>query len=539
MGKDRETWPAEHSVVGRWKGYGVAALGVATMTGLIHLVPDATRIANISMLYLLVIIGLAVRFGSSPAVFASVLAFLAFDWFFVEPFYTFTVRDPAEWIALLMFLVTASITGHLTALLQKQADEARRRERETAVLAEASWAVASQVKQDRALDEVLHRIVEVVPVRAGAILTQGSDGEQQVAAQWWAAGRTPPDLRAAVTSPAIRFVLVEGRPVGWERDRRHWDKALEPAASAGAAYLPLTAEDRVLGVLYIEIPQGHSISPAEQRVVESLANHAAVVLERERLGQAESRANALAEADRLKTALLSMVSHDFRSPLASIKASAMVLLGEGSPITPQTQRELLTGIDHEADRLNRMVGNILALSRLEADAWRPQREETDPIEIVGAALEPLSAEQNRRVQVAFETALPVAHLDSVQITQVLHNLIDNALKYSPSDERVEVVLGQQQNLLVVKVLDRGPGLPPGDEERVFDRFYRAPGLRESAVPGVGIGLTVCRGLVEAHGGELTASNRPGGGAMFRLILPIDGPESGQRESRSDESPGHR
>jgi two-component system sensor histidine kinase KdpD len=261
------------------------------------------------------------------------------------------------------------------------------------------------------------------------------------------------------------------------------------------------------------------VTTEERRTVESLANHAAVVLERDRLFRTETQALALREADRLKTALLSMVSHDFRSPLASIKASASALLQDGAPLEPETQHDLLRGIDQSVDRLNRVVGNLLALSRLEADAWRPQAEPTDPAELVGAALASLSEEQNRRVQVRLDPACGDVLLDAVQMGQVLLNLVDNALKYSPAGSPVEVRAMRDARAFVLEVLDRGPGPAAGEEERIFERFYRAPGFRESAVPGVGIGLAVCRGLVEAHGGRLTARRRPEGGAVFRIVLP--------------------
>jgi two-component system, OmpR family, sensor histidine kinase KdpD len=295
-------------------------------------------------------------------------------------------------------------------------------------------------------------------------------------------------------------------------------------------------------VLYLSLGEERVLSPEERRVVESLANHAAVVLERDRLTRAATRSQVLAEADRLKTALLSMVSHDFRSPLATIKTSVTGLLQEGTPWDAATQRELLQNINQATDRLNRMVGNILALSRLEADAWRPQREITALEEIVGAVLDPFSPEQNRRVAVSLDPDLTEIWVDPVQIVQVLHNLVDNALKYSPADSTVELRAFQTAECAgrgsadgpppawVLEVLDRGPGIPRGDEERIFDRFYRAPGLRESAVPGVGIGLAVCRGLVQAHGGQLTAANREGGGAVFRVTLPKEG--STEHETRS-------
>lgn len=237
------------------------------------------------------------------------------------------------------------------------------------------------------------------------------------------------------------------------------------------------------------------------------------------LAQVEARAQALAEADRLKTTLLSLVSHDFRSPLASIKASANASVPGDSAPEPAALRELQLGILQEADRLNGIVENILAMSRLEADAWRPQREDAAIEEVIEAARTGIPREGNRRIEVSLPDDLDEVWLDAVQIGQVLHNLLDNALKYSSADQPVELRVQANDDQLVFEVSDRGPGLPAGEEERVFDRFYRAPHLRESAVPGVGIGLSVCRGLVEAHKGSLTAANRPGGGSVFTVSLP--------------------
>ena len=213
------------------------------------------------------------------------------------------------------------------------------------------------------------------------------------------------------------------------------------------------------------------------------------------------------------------MSHDFRSPLAAIKASVTGLLQGDAPWDKSTQRELLTGIDQETDRLNRMVSNILALSRLEAGAWRPQCEMTTISELLGAALDTFNSEENKRIRVHIETTREVS-LDSVQIVQVLHNLLENALKYSEPDSLVELCVAQREDTLQIEVSDRGYGIPFGEEERIFERFYRASRWQESAQPGSGIGLAICRGLIEAHGGELTAKNREGGGAFFSIALPV-------------------
>lgn len=496
-----------------WDGYLVAAAGVFFLTALIARFPGADHIANISMLYLLVVIAAAVRYGSGPAVVASLLAFLSFDWFFVQPFHTFTVEDPAEWLALLIFLVTAGVTGQLTALLRARADEARRREHETATLAAATTAVAAQVDRDHALTEVLRRLGEVVSLEAAGILSAKADPPEFLARY---GEQTHPLSRTE--ADAVRFVCANGRALNWEGDR-DWKKAM-PEAERREIYLPLALEDRVLGVLYLRPSEEHPPAVHERRLIQALAGQATVVLERDRLARAELQSRSLQEADRLKTALLSMVSHDFRSPLTSIKASVTGLLQEGTRYDPATQHELLRGIDQETDRLNGMVGNILALSRLEADAWRPRREPTSIAELVGAALGSFGTEENRRVQVSLAPDLPEVELDAVQMVQVLRNLVDNALKYSPEEQPVVLSAFHTADRLVLEVLDRGIGLPLGEEQRVFDPFYRAPDLQESSVPGVGIGLAVCRGLVEAHQGTLTALRRPEGGTIFRIELPL-------------------
>ena len=338
-----------------WRGYLVSLLGVVLMTLVLTALESHRHIANDSMLFLLVVMGVAVRYGSGPAVWASLLSFYAFDWFFVEPRLRLTVSDPAEWVALLLFLCTAITIGQMTALLRSRAEEAGQREVEAAALAEASWSVASQLDGEHALGVVSERAMQVTGARDAAVLTDDGEGRQVLA-------------RA-------------GEPI---------DVLGEP----DLLVVPLGAEER-LGYLALRLPPGRQVSVAERRAANSLALHAGVVIERERLMHIEAQTQALHEADRLKTALLSMISHDFRSPLAAIKASAGSLLAPGEPVDADTHRELLSGIISAVDRLNRMVENVLALSRLEAGAWRPMVEPTPVEEVVASALEALDAEIGR------------------------------------------------------------------------------------------------------------------------------------------------
>jgi two-component system sensor histidine kinase KdpD len=387
----RSAKPSANS--GRWSPfksllarYLVAIAGVGGITAFIRVFQLDASVSNVSMIYLLSVALSALYVGRGPAIFSSFLAFVCFDWFFVNPKHTLTVKDPSEWLALCMFLFSAILIGQLTAALQARAEEARKHQREAAALAEARWA------------------------------------------------------------------------------------------------------------------------------------------ERELLMKNEARAAALEEADRLKTALLSMVSHDFRSPLTSIKASVSTMLQDGSPLDAETAKGLLQAVDQETDRLNRMVGNILDLSRLEANAWKPRTEPTAVSELIGMSLDSFSVEGNARVVVKLANDLPEVLVDSAQVAQVIKNVVENALKYSPANSIVEIEVVKENEYVVLQVLDRGSGLP-ADADQMFKPFWRAPELHESSTPGVGIGLAIARGLAEANGGMLSAKNRSGGGCNFRVSLPVVMPKA--------------
>ncbi len=499
--------------------YVLAGSAVALMTAVLGLLHADTNLVNVSMLYLLVIMSTALFAGSGPAVFAAIAALLSFDWFFVEPKYQFTVQDPTEWLALCVFLFTALVIGQLTATLNKRAEEAQLNRQETLALAQASWAIASELDLDRAIAKVLSNLVIISGVKAAGLIVQEKDGEHLIA-QYPSEGNG--NLKGFSTE-ATKHVLDTGLAINWE-DNEHFRKTLAQTEDPTAIYLPISMDDHVLGVLYLLLEADQPIASDKRQVISSLANHAAVLLQKDKYLKAEAAAQALAEADRLKTALLSMVSHDFRSPLTSIKASVSSLSQEGSPWDIDSQRSLLQTIDQETDRLNRMVGNILDLSRLEAGAWRPRCEPTSMAELFGATLDTFSTAENKRIVVEIEGNCGDVYLDIVQMVQVLRNLLENALKYSLPDTTIELKAHTENNSVVTEVLDRGPGLPRGEENRIFEPFYRAAIHHESSTPGVGIGLAICQGLVQAHGGNLTAYNRDGGGALLRVILPLTPPE---------------
>lgn len=490
-----------------------ASLGVVLMTVIIYFLHLDGSFANVSMLYLLVVTISAIWLGRLPAVLAAILSFLAFNWFFVEPRYRLAVADSSEWLALCMFLLIATVTGQLTALLRVRAEEAQRNKLEANALADATWAIASELNRDQALSKVLHQLASVAQLETAAIIAMDEARQPEVIAHYSA----NIDPKATISTKSLEAAAEHARSIDWQSPSRNGDKV--ELAGLSISYLPIALEEQTLAVLYLQKANDQMMSNNQQQIIDSLVNHAALILQRDRLMRSEAKSQALIEADRLKTALLAMVSHDFRSPLTSIKASVSSLLQDTGPWEPETQRAFLEIVDQETDRLNRMVGNILDLSRLEAGAWHSRREMTPVAELVGAALDSFSNEDNNRIQVDFNPALPDIWVDSVQIVQVIINLLENALKYAPATT-VELRSSFRDEAVVIEVLDRGIGLPRREEGRIFEPFYRAPELKEGAIPGIGIGLAVCRGLVEAHGGAITAENREGGGSVFCVALPL-------------------
>jgi two-component system sensor histidine kinase KdpD len=548
----------------------LAIAGVALITGILYWLHLYPRIPNISLVYLLVVLALASVRGFYAAILASLAAFLAFDFFLVPPLFTLTVSKFDEWLALFVFLLTAIITGRLASALRQRAEQANRREQETRTLYEFVRAVNRGETVEQQLSIVAHAIVDVFSawgVRDCAILLPDThSGKLSVQASAGRpveqAGLTPDEMAAA------RWVMREGQIVELHDNSsprrgaggrapqaiRRMFRA-EQEARYYVRMIPLRIGQQSVGVLrLLQYPQHEAklaarraslLPPASRRTPGqaidfaampeqgrsgqqttffwTFVEQAATVIERARLRRESLQVELLKRTDELRAALLSSVSHDLRTPLSSIKASASSLLQKDVQWSEEERRSFALTIERESDRLNRLVQNLLDMSRIEGGALQPEKEWYPIDELIHDVLGRMQPQlQKRTVRTELPDNLPPVQLDYMQIDQVLTNLIENAVRHTPETEPIDISVQVSQEYMTVSVADRGPGIPPADRERVFDKFYRVL-EKQSATPrniGSGLGLAVSRGLVEAHGGHIWVEERAGGGAVFRFTLPL-------------------
>jgi len=477
-------------VARRWQGYAAAVVAVAAATALIGAVSARVAIPTGSSLYLLVVLGIASAYGRGPAIVAALAAFLADDFFFVGSPDTFTIADPgaalADWLTLLVLLCAAIITGQVAARARQRAEEAARRAREITLLHEVTTALGGAERDlDGALDTAAARITAALGwARATAVRI---DGEGPPA---------PPGAPLAGGGPGAAAPLI----------------------------LPVRAGERRIGTLEVCPQPGTApLAAADRQLLATLAAQLGGAIEREQLRGAAADAEALRRADALKSALLAAVSHDLRTPLAAIVATAGNLQQEDVDWTARERQGFAAAIEGEARRLDRLVTNLLDVSRIEAGGLRPRLGWYDPGALVDEVLghtRHLLARHRLVVEVADD--LPPLALDYVQIAQVLVNLLENAAKYAPVGTAIGVAVCREGREVVVAIADEGPGIPDAALPHLFAPFYRAaePGRGPH---GTGLGLAVAHGFVAAHGGRIWGENRPEGGARFAFALPLASP----------------
>jgi two-component system, OmpR family, sensor histidine kinase KdpD len=485
-------------------GYAVAVAGTAVITApLLAFRGDVSR-TTVVLAYLLVVTAAAAG-GLGPGITAAGLGFLAFDLLFLQPYHHIIVDDPQDYLSLAVYLLVAVVVSLLVATSERRRAQAERRERETRMLFDLSTSLVAHGSLDDTFRGVVGTVRSLFDLAGCAIVLPSGDGIRLAAVD----GQVPNDLdeRFVGVRSAQTAVQLRG-PVGAD---------LEPGR---ALTVPMRSGEHVVGALVVVAggPGSSGFGEAERRVLATFANQAALAVEQVRQEEQRNRALALQETDRLRTALLNSVSHDLRTPLASIKASASSLLDRDIQWSDAERDEFLVTINAEVDRLTRLVHNLLDMSRIEAGALDPRLVESSAAEVVGPVVRRARAASRQRVDVDVPDELPPVLVDPVRLDQVLTNLLDNARGYAAGGP-VQVVARQVGGTVELRVVDHGPGIPGPERERIFDQFYRLKGGGKRP-EGTGMGLAICRGIVEAHGGRLRVETTPGGGATFVLTLPV-------------------
>ena len=498
----------EHAVAGPGKGvpwpdYLKSLALIAAATAASELVFQFLSPTNLVMIYLLAVVLAAARLGRKPAIVTAFLGVLAFDFFFVPPRFTFAVSDTEYFLTFFALFTVGVVISTLVSQSRERAETIRAREVQTASLYYLSRDLAAAADDDGVLNAMIRNIGESLGARLAVLLPVGERLEVKGASDaLFLAGK-----ELAVADWAFRNRLPAGR-------------GTETLASAGLLYLPLQGAATVVGVLGIELKDdGGYTSPDTRRLLNAFATQATLAIERVRLVKQAEQAQILQARDSLERALLNSISHDLRTPLVTITVALDTLWEKGAALADTARDELLTAARGEAQRMNRFVGNLLDMTRLEAGAAKLNEAPCDIQDLVGCALTTLEQRIGaRQIDVRIPTELPPVKMDLSLMIQVLVNLLDNALKYSPPDRNIEIAARVEEGRLFLEVADRGPGVPEADLKRVFDKFYRIP-VPEGA-GGTGLGLAICKGIVEAHGGEIRAENRTGGGLRVIVMVPV-------------------
>ncbi|APH55967.1 Sensor protein kdpD [Granulibacter bethesdensis] len=487
--------------------YVSSTLIIGVATGAAMLLRQILEVGNVSLTFLTAILWVAVAYGLWPSLWASVLGMLCFNFFFLPPLYTFTIAAPENVVAMFFFLTTALIASHLGARVRNQAVVARHRADITQSLYQFNRRLSGIVTLEDLLWTACHQIATALERNAVILMPEG---DRLI-------------LRASYTpDEQIDADDLAAASWAWKNDRMA-GRGSDTLPGVGWLFIPLRTGRGPVAVIGLDAhAEDHLLYPEQQQLLDALGDQTALAIERIGLAKDLDEARLTAETEKLRGALLTSLSHDLRTPLASILGAASSLHDYDALLTEQDRRELLLTIREEAERLNRFVANLLDMIRLEAGALQPGRERVDLAEVAASALSRATrilSDHPVRLEVAPDLPMPL--LDDVLLEQVLFNLLDNAAKYTPPGTPISIMIGQGPGVLTIRVLDEGAGLSVQDTESVFEKFTRFRAADRSR-PGTGLGLAIARGFIEAMGGGIVARNRSDrSGAEFTITLPVE------------------
>ena len=489
--------PQPHSV---WHEYLVGALIIALVTALNLVTLPFIGYQAVGMTDLLAVLLIAAYIGRGPALVAAALSAITWDILFIPPRFTPVINHLEDVIVLVMYFSIAIFTGNLTAKIRAQQRQARSYAERTLAVYTLARETATAVNMDDVLKTAVDQIGRVFDAEVAIFLRMNN----HLAAQ--------PHPLSTLTIREKEFIVAtwvfdNGKPAG---------RYTDTLAAAEAKYLPLLTPSGTVGVLAVHTHKNEQLTIDEDALLDTFTRQVALVIQREMLDEAAEQAAVLRESERLHATLLNSISHELRTPIATVVGAASSLLNQN--LSAEAQHALLSDIQAAGDRLNRLVANLLDMTRLESGRLKLKLDWCDISDLINVALSSAAKRLvDHTVMLHIAADLPLIQMDFVLMEQVLVNLLDNIASYTPSGTPIEISGAAQDGTLQIIVRDHGQGLPLDDLERVFDKFYRVPGSRAG---GTGLGLSICRGLVNAHGGTIEAANRPEGGAQFTITLPL-------------------
>jgi two-component system sensor histidine kinase KdpD len=486
--------------------YVAALLAVGAALGAAWFMRPWIGVESVDLVFMAAIIGVAVRYGLLPSLIASVAASLCYNFFFLPPIYTFTITDPTNVAAFLTFTVVAVIVSNIGSRMRSQAVIAATRANTT----EALYAFSRKLAGTGTLDDVLwataFQIASMLKARVVLLLPENN----QIAVK---AGYPPEDTLDQSDLAAANWAWLNDRAAG---------RGAETLPGARRLFLPMRTGRATVGVVGIDSDKpGPLLTPDQRRLFDALIDQGALAIERVHLVEDVDQVKRAAATERLRSALLTSISHDLRTPLSAILGAAGTLRDLSDKISSEDRADLISTIIDESERLNRFIANLLDMTRLEAGAVAPKSGLHDVSEVVNTSVKRASKLLAQHpAQIEIERDLPMVEVDPVLFEQALFNLIDNAAKYAPVGTPIEISGWREADSVYLQVRDEGPGIPPEDLERVFDKFYRVQ-KGDRVRPGTGLGLAISRGFIETMGGTITAANRSDrAGAIFTIELPV-------------------
>jgi two-component system sensor histidine kinase KdpD len=488
------------------RAYIAALVAIAAAIGLGALIKTWVGVTNVDLVFLTAIVAVAVRFGLLPSLLASVASSLAYNFFFLPPIYTFTITDPNNVVAFGFFTLVAIIVSSVAARGRTQAVTAIERARTTESLYSFSRKLAGAGTLDDVLWATAYQTALMLKVRVMLLLPEHGS----IAVK---AGYPPEDSLDEADLAAAKWA--------WENDRSA-GRGSDTLPGAKRLFLPMHTGRGAIGVMGIDSDKpGPLLTPDQRRLLDALRDQGALAIERVRLVEEMDRVERAAETERLRSALLTSISHDLKTPLAAVLGSAETLRDVGGKLGDAEKADLLATIIDESERLNRFIANLLDMTKLESGAVTPNVALHDVGEIVGSALRRASRILSRHnIELELAPDLPMLELDAVLFEQVLFNLLDNAAKYAPPETTIRIQSWKNVESVCLRVLDEGSGIPASDLDHIFDKFYRAQ-KTDQVRAGTGLGLAISRGFVEAMHGTIVAANRTDrSGAAFTISLPI-------------------